>query len=359
MASLRGATFAVVGGLIGTLTIAGTFLAGCGDDSGTDAGGPQNEAGPDSTMAVDSAVPDAGHDTGADARDSGAIDSTVGDADAAHDGDSGSVVDGDAGAHDADAAVEADAAHDADAAVEGDAAHDADAATPFDAANEADVLNPVQQFVQQYAAAFCGFQFHCCDGFDSGSFDASSCVTQTINSGASLEGTLPGSQAAYAAGHLQLNDAGAAGCLAALPTVPCGTITAADNAAITNACFGVFVGTIPLNGSGCISSFECAAGSFCSRPDGGVGACTALVGDGGACSSQDMCTQASLVPTSFCDSVLDGGTSGTCQPLLPDNAPCDINDLACASEFCFAGVNQDQCGGTFANPNVGDSGSCP
>lgn len=221
--------------------------------------------------------------------------------------------------------------------------------------------NAFQQYAQSYAQAFCAQLLECCSGYDSGvGIDVASCVAQQETSG--FENTLPGNAAAYTDGHLSLNSTAAANCIAALPTLSCGTVTAAANAAVTNDCCGVFQGTLSLGAGGCQSSFECASG-YCQLPaDGGAGECTALVATGDACTLQEMCTQAQLQATAYCTGQLspDGGP-GTCQPLLANGSPCvdqygNPIDTVCAAQLCG---DQGVCGGSYVNTSVGTGGVCP
>ncbi len=228
---------------------------------------------------------------------------------------------------------------------------------PVGAADGGQAQNAVQLYVQEYAQAFCQGQYDCCEGYDAGFDDAAiaACESQ-VNAGTSMwETTLP---TAYNAANLTIDGAQAATCLGALNPQSCGTLTPAEYNAITNACLGVFNGSVAVDASGCITSFECASG-YCNLPgDGGVGTCKPLVGDGGSCLTQDMCTQAALPQTMFCSAVLSPVGSGTCQPLLPDGANCGGYDTICASGIC-AGNSFTTCGGNYPNPSVGDAGVCP
>jgi hypothetical protein len=252
----------------------------------------------------------------------------------------------------------ADAGHDADAGAPGDAAREADARPDTGGPSDGgtfDVIdagpdgpNAVQQFAMQYASAYCQAYLHCCNGYDAGRVNLAGCAAASYG-GASQETTLPNANGGvYTNGHLSINGTAAANCLTTLPNLAC-SIAAADNAAATNACFGVFVGDIPTGTAGCLSSFECVNGYCALAGDGGKGTCTALVAAGGPCSGtngQEQCSQANLKPTAYCTSVdlTDGGTVGVCAPLLADNAPC-MTDMSCQAEFCFA-AGGTQCGGS-------------
>lgn len=281
---------------------------------------------------------------------------------------SGSVTDAHADAADAsETRAENDSAADSsdtgepadagDAAEEGNAVDASDASDAgLDAADAEAGPNPVQIYVQQYAQAFCAGQFDCCQGYDAGFDDAAtgSCESQVLTGTDMWESTLP---TAYNAANLQIDQTQATACLDALNPESCGTITAAQYQAITNACYGVFTGTVAVGGAGCVTSFECASG-YCRLPsDGGVGMCTPLVATGGACISQDMCSQASQPPTAYCTGTITG-SAGTCAPLLADGEVCGGYDLVCSSGLCTAN-GSNNCGGNYPNPSVGHAGLCP
>jgi hypothetical protein len=310
MASLRGVVLAMVGGTLGTVSLA-WLVAGCSDDSSV----PPTDAALDQT---DVGQP---HEAGGDAADAGS---------------------------DGDATIDTGADSEA-----GDAS---DAAT-----GEASLR--AYFYALDHAKAFCQGQFHCCDGYDSGAINLSGCIAQSYIGG--FENTLPVIPAVYDSGHVTINETAAAACVASLPNVPCGMITAASNAMMVNACVGVFQGMLPIDAGGCVSSYECIHG-YCQLPtDGGKGTCQALVGDGGPCLTSEMCTAATERPAAYCNLIdFPDANGATCKPLLPDGVNCtDMTksipyDLACVSELCAGGINLTSCGGGGANTNVGDSSTC-
>jgi hypothetical protein len=396
MASLRGLALAIVGGVAGTISVAALGVGCGGDDIGPSS--TSADSGPDTTPDVAQTadvalLPDTGRDIGVDAGDGhaeaaseggiGAEASVVSDSsdggDAGRDADA-TIADGPMG-HDADASTAADASdadgslqRDADSSTAADssdgatsdadgAAFDADGSSEADAADATDGdaeagPNAAQQYLVQYAQALCDGFYTCCERYDSGIDNAqvAGCEDMVVSGNLAWETTLP-SPGTFAAGKLDVSDAGAAACLGALPNLACGTFSASQYQTVTNDCLGVFVGTVALNAPGCIDSFECASG-YCNLPtDGGAGTCSALVGAGGACVTQDMCSQASLAVTMYCTTQVTGNGTGTCQPLLADGANCGGADQACASGIC-GGNGGTTCGGSFVNPDVGDGGSC-
>jgi hypothetical protein len=321
------------------------MIVGCSSDDNV---GGHPDTGTDVT-SDQATTPDRG---GGDAKDAGG-------------GDAGDAADGDTSVH-------PDASEGGDAREAGDSAQEAEAAAPdADAGADAppDGPNALQQYAVRYAQAFCTGNLRCCTGYPTG-YDFGLCVAQQQAQG--FEFTLPGDPAAYKNGHLLLDEDAGARCVAALTSVACGTtVTAALNAGMANACYGVFQGTIPVATGGCVDSYECVSGAYCNAIlDGGAivldagdagfvykptGVCAAIAADGGSCMTREQCTTATAQPTSFCSAQLTLD-AGNCQPLLPDNAGCtDPNgifyDLACQAELCAAATGT-ACGGSFPNDNT-------
>jgi hypothetical protein len=346
MASLRGKALAIIGGLFGTVAMAGLF-SGCGGD---DTSGVLSDAALDGTGDV-SQVPDTGGSK--DAKEGGSdgtstdagreadvtvdvradtstdADATVGDS--APDNSAEGAVDAEGGTMDADSAADAPEEADADAAPE---------AGP----------NPIQQYAAQYAQAFCAGRGKCCPGYP-GSFDQAGCVAGNGTIG--WESTLPANASVYASGNLAFNADAGAGCIAALQNFACnpdgGPVTAAQYSAVTSACLRVLTGTIAPDSGGCVSSFECSNG-YCNRSaDGGngTGVCTPLLANGATCSPgpdtpDEMCSQAgSYQPTRWCNR-LDGSATGTCVAPLSNGATCYVpsvsvtyfDDYGCTTLLC-------------------------
>jgi hypothetical protein len=252
-------------------------------------------------------------------------------------------------------AVDGCGGNDTGVATDGGSESAADVTTGEDAGGDADadvLLIPpgLLDWPGKVAGAYCRGLGKCCPG--ASTFNEALCASQNEVNG--WEYSLPDRLAVYDAGHLNYDDDAANACLAALQNLPCGTETPAQYAAITNACFGVLSGRLPIGESGCTSSWECVNAAFCDRTiDGGV--CSALVGQGQSCRSDEMCNYVgSAKPPLFCN-VIDAPDAGggTCKPLLANGAACqDTNgyyyDQSCASQLCG---NDGQCGTNVTIPS--------
>lgn len=226
-------------------------------------------------------------------------------------------------------------------------------------------------FATQEATAMCNAYIGCCPGGADGgtSYNLQNCISNLRDYG--WEGTLPANEAVYNRGNITLNSSKTAGCLSALQAFPCGTQTAAQWATITDACEGVFQGTIAVGQGGCVSSFECAPSSYCDPTvDGGL--CTPLATQGQPCNTvintdidplpDQMCSYlASGSPAMFCDLINNQPDAATCQPVLANGALCQNNttgyydDQACPASGPMCGDN-GLCGGTSTYPVI--SGFC-
>jgi hypothetical protein len=214
-------------------------------------------------------------------------------------------------------------------------------------------------FADAYGVTYCRALFACCP---SGvSYDVNACSVAAANEGWEL--SLP-SSTLYSRGHIVINDSQAAACLAAVANYPCGTQTAAQAQAVTNACELVLQGTIPIGSAGCLSSFECAPGAYCDPTTAG-GTCTALATLGQPCDTKinsttpvipdQMCSYLGSANTGlFCDIIDNGPDAGTCQHQLAAGANCAnavtgyYDDLACAPPSLCSDNNI--CGGTTSYP---------
>ncbi len=316
----------VVAATLGAAGLCASALTACSSSNSTGGGGGTDSGSGDVTTdgMEDSAVPDSsGGDTQADTAnpDTGTVDTGTVDTGTA---DTGMV---DSGAPDGDAAP------------------------------------PGLVFAQNEATAFCTSLLNCCGsgGADSGAYNLAGCIYSQARFG--WEGTLPSDPSVYSRGHVTLDSAKAAQCIAALKAFPCGSQTGAQWTAITQACELVVQGTIPIGSTGCISSFECAPGSYCD-PTGG-GTCKALQTQGQPCNTvitgvnpipDQMCSYlGSGQPALFCDLINDAADAATCQPLLPSGATCQnasgsyYDDQACQPSVALCGDNL-QCGGSASYP---------
>ncbi len=231
-----------------------------------------------------------------------------------------------------------------------------DASIALDASDASDAMTippGLLAYPGEYATAFCTGIANCC-GLDAGGFDFPTCEGDWSISGYRGLPTILPSPAVTNRGNLTFNATQAASCVAAVQAWPCGTFTAADNAAIISACLDVLGGTIPIGGTGCQSSFECVSGAYCNA----AGTCSALVTQGGTCTLDEQCTYVgTLQPELACDLYpSDGGspTTGTCQPPKASGASSKcfnantISDLMCSSRLCDDTVSS--CGNTATNP---------
>jgi hypothetical protein len=343
MASLRGVALAVVGGVIGAVGIGGLVL-GCGDNttSGEDSGvDGAAESGPDVTG-------DTRQDTGGDVT----ADQT------GRDVTPDSPIGNDAG-READVTVDVtmtDTRSDSEVGVGTETGPGIDAdAGDVDAGK---VIPPgLLAYPGQYATAFCTGLAACCGA----TFDVPTCESTFTTQG--YDNTLPVDRNAYSAGNLTFSQTQAAACVAALQSWPCGTtITTAQQQGILNTCHNVIGGTIPIGGTGCVSSFECMGGAFC---DLTTHTCTALVGSGGACTApptgsvDDQCRNAATgLPDMYCNVYpSDGGSpgAGTCAPAQADGVTSlcfdnmnNISDYACTGRLC--NPTTASCAATITNP---------
>jgi len=333
MASLRGGSLAVIGGIVGTLAV-GLFVGGCsGDDNGGNEGGSDGNAdvapdvasnrdtgGPDNTNAdgppADTGrdvTPDGGTDATADARDSGP-EGNAGDAD-------GSPSDG------------SDAASDSDAKY---------------------IPPGLLDYPGNYATAICTGFANCCGA----GFDRTHCERDFRTVG--VDSTLPDLEI-YDAGNLTFDPNQAMTCINALQAWPCGAMTAAAHQTILTACTGVLGGTIPIGGTGCQSPLECVSGAYCNGST-----CTALQTSGGSCTSDWACSYAGTkTPAFYCNFYPgDGGTpsSGTCAAPQADGTSSFCgngnisSDFACTNHLCG---DNNTCATTATNPADPVNGLCP
>ncbi|MGH7295925.1 MAG: hypothetical protein ACRELB_13370 [Polyangiaceae bacterium] len=225
----------------------------------------------------------------------------------------------------------------------------------------------IENFASALAAARCQNWLSCCPGGDAGAYSLSAC-TDTYR-GYGWEGNLPDNQTALGRGFIVIDSVKAAACVAAVQALPCGQQTAAQWSSVTQACELVLTGTIPIGSSGCVSSFECANGAYCSTNDGGVGSCVALATQGQPCNTvisslidpraDYMCSYlGSSSNGMFCDLINNPANSATCQPLLANGINCVAasgyyDDQACPSSGALCGDNS-QCGGSASYPYPGN-----
>jgi hypothetical protein len=167
-------------------------------------------------------------------------------------------------------------------------------------------------------------------------------LSQNQNGTGGWNNALPDDPSVVCRGNMYIDEDASAGCLAQLAAYACGTeVAASDFEVLIHACQNVLIGTLSVDAGGCTSSFECVEGAYCSiAADAAAGTCLPLVGDGGACSTDEMCRSASSgQPTQFCSADLTGEPMGTCTPQLGFDAGCSgpvlfYDNNVCASLQC-------------------------
>jgi hypothetical protein len=348
MRGLRSALIAMGAALSGA-SLAGLALAGCGDDSTSNAPGDSGSDGPASEDVVQADAPTDTTPPKPDAGDAGDADSTTPPSEAGSDGTMPMETGSETSTNEAGPEASVDAS---------DAGADVDAAPPYTGL----------EFANQYAAAYCNAFLNCCQLATPGLYNTNDCIVAVANEG--WEQSLPDTNV-YARGHTTANQTKAMQCITALSSFPCGTQTAAEWQAITNACELVVTGTIPIGSTGCISSFECAPNSYCD-PNNDGGTCTALATQGQPCDTainsavspipDQMCNYlgSQNVPL-YCNLLDNGADAATCQPTLPAGSACTntvsppssplngyYDDLACQPP-ALCGDNLE-CGGTTSYP---------
>src|SRR5581483_504963 len=249
----------VLAALATVAAVASVAVAGCtGSTSGT---GPTADATSESSgddVAIDGqstpetgdvlTAPDADATTRSDA-DASSLDAADADATSTGaDADSSTTTD-------ADAAGGGDALEEADAPVTADASDANTEAAPADAGTEAEAGIVVPQALLDYpknvATAYCQHAALCC-GL-TGSFNMAQCIIDNTSYG--WKYTLPESSYVLPRGNVTWDpDAGAAR-INAMSSFACPTSTASQWASVTDTCFAVLKGTLPVGQGPCISSY--------------------------------------------------------------------------------------------------------
>ena len=224
----------------------------------------------------------------------------------------------------------------------------------------------VLAFADALVAARCKNWLACCPGGAS-AYDLKAC-TSTYG-GYGWEGNLPVDQTALARGNIVIDNIKAAACLSAVTNLSCGSQTAVQWSAATQPCELVLTGTLAINGTGCTSSFECAAGAYCDPS--GSGTCKPLATQGQPCNTvisslvdpraDQMCSYLGSSSNGlYCDLIHNAADAATCQPLLANGANCVnqatsgpasgyYDDQACPASGALCGDNS-LCGGSASYP---------
>jgi hypothetical protein len=354
----------------------GLLAAGCtGDDN--------SSSGP-SDAASDSTAPDADAGEASPGTDGRADTGSVGEG-----GDASSSADGDAtatpdAAQDAtgelDARGDSTVGPDADAsaapdAASGDAIADAgDGAANRDAdAGGGDSSTPInaQTFPSALATALCNvISASCALTSDGGVFNWADCYVAQLASGYKGSNTETG---LVDGGHVQFNLAQAEACVSdinAAAVSDMNELGSTEATSLFQSCYGAYEGTQPA-GSACLGTIECAPGNYCTNVDGidgGVGTCTALAGDGGACGmfgnlaqGQNVCSYRGAASNGlFCQNITgDAGitetpsSTWTCAPQWANGSECYVNQ-DCSSLICHLVGSGYECAsaGNWANANT-------
>jgi len=144
-------------------------------------------------------------------------------------------------------------------------------------------------------------------------------------------------------GRVTYDPAAARTCVEAIRAYTCGT-TVAANSAVSSACAGMFVGTVPEAGP-CLLSEECAGDSYCDLTMAmGGGACNL-----GVCAKKPSlvslggdCTMNPCVVTAYCD---QSAMPFTCKERKANGEACDAVDGCNDGLRCDVGGNPQTCYG--------------
>jgi hypothetical protein len=207
----------------------------------------------------------------------------------------------------------------------------------------------------------------CCAG-DASNFSTAICIAD-LEEGESVPLTeLALLYAGLTSTHVTLDLTTAASCIQQMGALPCGFDSA--NSLLTplvNICSAALVPQLVMNGTGCLSSFDCPAGTYCGPiesldendvpfPPPGGGSCMQLVAIGSDCTdvgySSDCTYQAGPAQQAFCGP--DAGGITTCQPAVSSGSQCPTGESEqCSSLQCLqvndAGTLECEPGADFTN----------
>jgi len=226
----------------------------------------------------------------------------------------------------------------------------------LDSTTNFDVGPPTRQgYVGQIAKLYCLKLATCCGGDN---FDYAGCEAAYGNEPAPGPG-LNVEVARYLtndAGKMQLDDAKAQQCFVDINRLSCGEVSPETFKQIHADCLAGAVGTIPLGGTGCTGSPECAPPNHCDKPDGGAtGTCTAPRAANAECDlgyynfdgtgrvggnyyePQAQCGYLLTGDPGYCANAdtYVGYRDGTrkCSPTVANDERCWVN-VECQSRFC-------------------------
>jgi hypothetical protein len=209
-----------------------------------------------------------------------------------------------------------------------------DARTGSDASS-AQVAASVNDFLTRQATAFCGALKTACGA--PAAWQAGKCSSTYLAGFSNLFEDLqvPG---VAGGGRIIFSKSESDACVQKIGTVPLPTRTAAQQAAIVDACRNVVVGTQQL-GKPCAANIECVPGNACKRITNGVGTCASLDVEGASCEyptslrvRSNTCSYHGNGETGlFCSNT--DNVSGKCMKFQANGTACSF-DTQCASNLC-------------------------
>lgn len=209
-----------------------------------------------------------------------------------------------------------------------------DARTGTDA-SAADVAASVNDFLTRQAAAFCGALKTACGA--PATWQAGKCSSIYLAGFSNLFEDLQ-IPSVTGGGRIAFSKAEADACVQKIGSVPLPTRTAAQQAAIVDACRNVVVGTQQL-GKPCAANIECVPGNACKSITNGVGTCASLDVEGASCEyptpfkrRSNTCSYHGNGETGlFCSNT--DNVSGKCVKFQANGTACSF-DTQCASNLC-------------------------
>lgn len=193
-------------------------------------------------------------------------------------------------------------------------------------------INPyaeVSEYCTAYAQAICQIEnTSCCAEPQMCSSDVSTCETYQTSTCNQTAAT------ATASGTLQYNSGNVKPCIDAVNAAYSGspaTISEAVLANISQLCASVFVGSVPTGGA-CTIDQDCAtSGQICASAPGQTAKCSTATprSQGNEClDTGDQCQD------SYCDSVQGSSSYGTCVPPQTFGQPCSATELCDGADYC-------------------------
>ena len=216
-------------------------------------------------------------------------------------------------------------------------------------------------FLGQVAAQVCARIAACCLQIDAGAINNNKCTTELTpfgwqgsngDIGALLAAADGGADASSVLANVTVDGPGAQSCINAIKALPCATGVSQDTTSIQICYFDAIHGKL-LTGQTCTQSVECQQPAYCNYAvDGGSsGTCQPLVAQGGNCASvagagnrralnaNEACSRRGTgIPSLFCDNVAGDFTlkpldQWLCQPTKSNGSSCAFNQ-PCTSLIC-------------------------